>query len=191
MAMTAEGSVWSRMLRVLAVSGLLLLLAIPAASQEASCPSENSEQRRLMKRLGPRDVLLPITSIEWGTPDRWSFTSRYVHGFYDSRERLPRRDNISVVLSPGTAGGRLGVGYYGLFELEGKRELIVILESRAVLLRTWGNPLETEADRTFAGIELRGGIGPVCNIGVAWYRQVSSSESAGDSIVGVHIGIGM
>ena len=144
-----------------------------------------------MMRLSPRDVLLPITSVEWGTPDRWSFTSRYVHGFEDHRGHVPRRDHITVTLSPGTAGGRLGVGYYGLFELKDKRDLIIVIESRAVLLRTWGSPLETEADRTFAGIELRGGIGPFCNVGVGWYRQVSSSDGETYLIIGVHLGIGM
>jgi hypothetical protein len=143
-----------------------------------------------MKRLGPRDVLLPISSIEWGVPDRWSFTSRYVHEFDESRGHVPRRDHITVTLSPGTAGGRLGIGYYGLFELEGKKDLIVVIESRAVLLRTWGNPLETEAGRTFAGIELRGGIGPFCNVGVGWYRQMSSNEGEADSIADVHLGVG-
>jgi hypothetical protein len=85
----------------------------------------------------------------------------------------------------------VGVGYYGLFELKEKRDLVLFIEPRAVLLRTWGNPLETGADRTFAGLELRGGVGPFLNIGVGWYRQVSSGEGEADSMVALHFGIGM
>ncbi len=85
----------------------------------------------------------------------------------------------------------MGIGYQGIFTFKDKKDLAIILESRAVLLRTWGSPLETIANRTLMGIELRGAIIFLCNITVGWYRPVSSGEGPSDSFMGLHVGVGI
>lgn len=172
--------------------GLLLLgLTLPAWSQEEAPPAKKRRPVQLMKRLGPQDVLAPITSIEWGTPDRWSFTTRYIHMFDKERDYLRWRNNFTVTLSPGTDGGRFGIGYQGITFPKGKTDFEIFTEARAVLLHTWGNPLETKANRTFVGAEIRGALFVICNIGVGWYRQISSHEGRPDSFWGFHVGFGI
>lgn len=174
------------------LTGLTLIaLALPGWSQDP--PETEKKQRpvRLVWNLGPQDVILPVTSVEWGIPDRWSLTARYIHMFDQDRDDKPWLNNFTISLSPGTDGGRLGIGYQGIYTPPGKSDMALFAEARAVLLRTWGNPLETEANRTFAGIEVRGALSFICNVGVGWYRQVSSHEGPPDSFWGMHIGFGI
>jgi len=171
---------------------LLIGLTLPAWSQEAAPKqSEGPHGSVLAAKLGPDDWFLPVTSVEWGAPDRWSLTARYVHLFDKDRDHKPRLDNLTVILSPGTDGGRFGIGYQGIFAFKDHKDLALFLEPRAVLLRTWGNPLETKPNRTFVGAEMRGALSFICNIGVGWYRQISSHEGRPDSFWGIHIGFGI
>jgi hypothetical protein len=75
----------------------------------------------------------------------------------------------------------------------GKRgsDLAVLSEARAVLLRTWGHPLVTRADRSFVGGELRSSLTGLVNVGVGYYRQVSGVEDDRDSFWGFHVGVGI
>lgn len=173
--------------------GLVLLApAAPAWSQEEPSAPPTKDRRSWMI-LSDQDAFVPITSVEWGTPDRWSFTARYVHFFQRDRDHKPWLHNLTVALSPGTDGGRLGVGYQGIVEPDkvSKPDWAMFIEARAVLLRTWGNPLETEADRTFVGAEIR--FAPIIflNIGGGYYWPVSSSGGSRDAFWGYHIGIGI
>jgi len=174
-------------------SGLLLLGATSSArsQEEGSAPERKSGGSALAVELSPDDVLLPVTSIEWGVPDRWSFTARYLHMFGEDRDNKSFLNNFTLSLSPGTAGGRLGIGWQAIFGLKGRPDVAFFTEARAVLLRTWGNPLETEPNRTFAGAELRGAIVFILNLGVGYYRQISSHQGPADSFWGYHIGIGI
>ncbi len=167
---------------------LLLALALPAWSQEKQPAPPKKEHRKWMD-LSDQDTIVPVTSVEWGIPDRWSFTSRYVRFFEKNRDDKRWLHNLTVALSPGTDGGRLGVGYQGIFTP--KPDWSMFFEGRAVLLRTWSNPLETEANRTFVGAEIRFAPTFLFNIGVGYYRQVSSSEGSRDSFWGYHVGVGM
>jgi len=65
------------------VISLLFLIVHPVWSQESEqiTKQKKSGDGRGMIQLRDQDVILPITSIEWGTPDSWSITSRYVHMF--------------------------------------------------------------------------------------------------------------
>lgn len=170
----------------------LLALALPAWSQEEPSTSPKKEHRSWMM-LSDQDAIVPVTSVEWGIPDRWSLTARYVHMFEKDRNHKKWLNNLTVALSPGTDGGRLGVGYQGIFSPDStsKPDWAMFIEGRAVLLRTWSNPLETEANRTFVGAEIRFAPTIFFNIGGGYYRQVSSSDGSHDSFWGYHIGIGM
>ena len=55
---------------------LLFLIVHPVWSQESEQTTKQkiSGGGRGMLQLSDQDVILPITSIEWGTPDRWSIT---------------------------------------------------------------------------------------------------------------------
>jgi len=183
------GRVRTGKLLLLGIAVLLLLPANPLSAQERCDAASYEASRRAMKRIGERDVLLPITSIEWGVPDRWSFTARYIHQMNEDPGALVKH-GVGISASPGTAGGRLAAGSYVLI-VPGGKEFGFLIECRVVVLRTWGSPLETEADRTLAGVELRGSLMPLCNIGIGWYTQVSPSGGSSDPIVGVHFGLGL
>lgn len=103
--------------RLFCLAGILAGLALPAWSQEEAPAAEQQNRPvRLMWRLGPKDMLLPVTSIEWGVPDRWSITSRYVHIFDKTR------NTFTISLSPGTDGGRFGMGYQHIFFPKGRTD---------------------------------------------------------------------
>jgi hypothetical protein len=170
---------------------LSLCLMEPAAGQDAQGDESSKEKKRSFCRLSPSDLILPITSIEFGVPDRWSMTARYIHQFDPCPGHIPRRDNFCVTLSPGLSGGRLGLGYEAIFTWEDEHDLAVFFEARAVLLRTWGNPLVALPDENYIGVEVRGAYIFLCNIGVGWYKQISSFDGEADTFVGVHLGVGI
>jgi hypothetical protein len=181
-------SVSSRLSKFSFLGLLLLALALPAWSQE----DQPSPPKKTHMNLSDQDGIFP-TSVEWGTPDRWSFTMRYIHMFEKDPNNKRWLHNLTVTLSPGTDGGRLGVGYQAIFspKVVSDPDFAMFFEGRAVLLRTWSNPLETEANRTYVGAEIRFAPTILSNIGVGYYWQVSSSYGSRDSFWGYHIGIGM
>jgi len=138
-----------------------------------------------------QNVFLPITSIEWGSPDRLSITSRYIRELDNKRENQRWHNNLSVSLSPGISGGRIGFGYLGLFDPQPNNDFAVFTEARIVLLRTWWNPLSTSSARTFLGGELRVAISFLLNVGIGYYKQISSSAAPKDNFYGFHIGVGI
>jgi hypothetical protein len=60
-----------------------LLFTNTIFSQESEEKDKTKEKpnQGLVFRLSEQDVILPVTSIEWGHPNRWSFTSRYIDSF--------------------------------------------------------------------------------------------------------------
>ena len=88
-----------RMCLIIVVILMSLLCSGGASSQEPEKKSRPNQ--KLVIRLSEQDVILPITSIEWGHPDRWSFTSRYVHGFEKERKRRTWQNNIALLLFGG------------------------------------------------------------------------------------------
>lgn len=178
-------------LKMVYAAFLLLLLTHPAWSQDSvqTAKQKKSSPSRMILHLSDQDVILPITSIEWGTPDRWSITSRYVHMFEKIRNKRLWLNNLSVSLSPGTAGGRFGIGYQGILSPRSMPDFIN--ELRIVLLRTWGNPLSTVANRTFIGAEIRSSLSGIINIGAGYYSQISSTDGHREQLYGLHFGIGI
>ncbi|TKJ41634.1 hypothetical protein CEE37_03445 [candidate division LCP-89 bacterium B3_LCP] len=168
---------------------LLFLLAQPVWSQEGK--QKKSQNSRGMLRLSDQDVILPITSIEWGTPDRWSITSRYVHMFERDRDNKTWLNNLSITLSPGISGGRFGIGYQSIFSPPSMPDFGVFSEARVVLLRTWGNPISAVSDRTYAGAEIRSSLSFLFNIGIGYYKQISDSNGNGGDFYGFHVGVGI
>jgi len=172
---------------------LIFLFGHPAWSQETeqSMNQKKSGGGRGMLKLNDQDVILPITSIEWGLPDRWSFTSRYVHMFQTDRNDKTWLHNLSVSLSPGISGGRLGVGYQGIFSPRSIPDFGIFSEARVVLLRTWGNPLSADPHRTFIGAEIRSSLSFLINLGIGYYTQISGSSNDQEQFFGFHVGIGI
>ena len=177
---------------------LLLGFALPAWSQEpAPTPKPKSPLQRLFFPTD-QDAFVPITSLEWGAPDRWSFTSRYIHIFDKDRDHTRLLHNFTLTLSPGTAGGRLGAGYLNVYNTgkggpaSGKKNGITLLsEARAVLVRTWGKSLMTDANRKFAGVELRTSLAGIINLGVGYYSPIGAPPGDRKSFFGLHAGVGM
>ncbi|MBU0518747.1 hypothetical protein KKA00_12790 [bacterium] len=172
---------------------LIFLFAHPVWSQESeqSTKQKKSGGGRGMIQLSDQDVILPITSIEWGSPDRWSITSRYVHMFQTDRDNKTWLHNLSISLSPGITGGRFGIGYQGIFSPRSMPDFGVFSEARVVLLRTWGNPISAVPDRTYAGAEIRGSLSFLFNIGIGYYKQISDSNGNSGDLYGFHVGVGI
>ena len=172
---------------------LLFVFASPVWSQE----SEQTEKQkksgggRGMLKLSDQDVIVPITSIEWGTPDRWSITSRYVHLFGEDRDNKTWLHNLSISLSPGISGGRLGIGYQGIFSPRSIQDFAVFSEARVVLLRTWGNPLSASPDQTYIGGELRMSLSFLLNLGIGYFTKISDADGPEEDFYGFHVGIGI
>jgi hypothetical protein len=158
---------------------LLFLIVHPVWSQESEKTTKQKKSGGF--QLSDQDVILPISSIEWGTPDRWSITSRYMHIFEKNRRN---ESWLSITLSPGISGGRLGIGYTGILKFQ------ILNEVRVVLLRTWGNPLSTVPNRTFVGAEFRISADWIF-IGIGYYMQISDSKSDREQFFGFHFGIGI
>lgn len=182
-----------QILKVSYVVSLLLLFAHPVWSQDSlqTANPKKSSPRRLMFQLSDQDVILPITSIEWGTPDRWSITSRYMHMFEKDRNNKTWLNNFTITLSPGTTGGRFGIGYLSIYDPGSETYLDIISEARVVLLRTWGNPLTTLPNRTFVGAEIRTSLSFLFNVGIGYYIQISGPDSDREQFYGFHVGIGI
>ena len=172
---------------------LIFLFAHPVRSQELeqSTKQKKSSGGRGMLQLSDQDVILPITSIECGSPDRWSITSRYVHMFQTDRDNKTWLHNLSISLSPGIAGGRLGIGYQGIFSPRSMKDFGIFAEARAILLRTWGNPLSTVPNRTFIGVEIRSSLSFLINLGIGYYSQISVSNDDREDFYGFHVGVGI
>ena len=111
--------------------------------------------------------------------------------FEKDRDNKTWLHNLSISLSPGIAGGRLGIGYQGIFSPRSMKDFGVFSEARVVLLRTWGNPLSTVSNRTFVGAEIRSSLSFLINLGIGYYTQISDSNSDREQFYGFHIGIGI
>lgn len=146
---------------------------------------------RLMLRLSDQDVFLPISSIEWGTPDRWSVTSRYTHMFDKNRSGKTLLNNFIITFSPGIAGGRFAIGYQSILSPGSIPDFTILSEARIVLLRTWGNPLSAAANRTFVGAEIRSSLAGIVNLGVGYFTQISYSNGRRKHFYGLHVGFGI
>jgi len=171
---------------------LLFLFAHPVWSQESeqTAMQKKSKSSWLIPHLSDQDVFLPISSIEWGTPDRWSITSRYVHMFEKDRDNKTWLNNLSITLSPGTAGGRFAIGYQGILSPRSMPDFAVLSEARVVLLRTWGNPLSTVTNRTFVGAEIRSSLSVMINLGIGYFTQISVPNGRREHCYGLHVGFG-
>lgn len=173
---------------------LLLLFLICVAnifSEEPNKKKHSGMGKYFLIELSEQDKILPFILIEWGQPDRWSFTSRYIHDFHKEKTSIPWRHNAGTFLSPGISGGRLGINYLGIFtpSSESLQGTGVLCDLRAVILRTWGNPLSTSSDTTFAGAELKISLF-VFNIGAGYYTPLSKSKENVSSFFGFHVGLG-
>jgi hypothetical protein len=141
--------------------------------------------------LSGRDVILPITALEWGAPDRWSFTSMYAHFLHERSNERTWHHSLTATLSPGWSGGRFGLGYLNIFDPPQSGDFGLISSLRVVLLRTWGEPLYASGDKTFGGLELKFGL-PWLAAGVGYYAQISDpGVEERDRLWGFHCGVGL
>ena len=170
---------------------LLLILSSNVLAQEAE-PTEKTKKspNRNFFKLTDRDVILPITSIEWGEPDRWSFTARYIHMFGHTKNKEVWKNNLGISISPGWSGGRAGIDYIGIYSPKNMSgEFALFTQFRGVLLRTWGNPLTATPDVTYAGAEVKFCISFLLDLGAGYYYPISGNNK--EPFIGFHIGVGI
>lgn len=179
------------MQRTIIILFLLLFCANMIFSEEAEEPVKKKESRKswIMLRLSDRDVILTLSSIEWGTPDRWSITSRYIHDLDKERNGKTWLNNAGVFLSPGFSGGRLGVGYLVIYTPDSWGDFALMGDLRGVLLRTWGNPLSTSSNTTFAGAEIKICLSFLLNVSASYYSPITNENTK--PFWGFHFGIGI
>ena len=177
---------------------LLVLLVLPVASPAWCATRTQTGRDPLLRRLllphkGEHLVVLSMSSIEWGTPDRWSFTSRcvYMFGSEYARDHARWINMVALAASPGLDGGRVGLGYQFIPCAKPWSNLGLIYEARGVLLRTWRSPMVVAPGRTFAGVELRGSLVGFFNAGAGWYGRVQGADGGRDHFWGFHLGVGM
>lgn len=171
----------------------LILFVNPAWSEDppGAGKQESPHKRWSLRKLSEQDVILPVSSIEWGSPDRWSFTSRYIHMFEKDRDGKTWLNNATIALSPGWTGGRLSMGYQGIYSSAVHRDFGVISELRFVLLKTWGKPLDASPDSLFYGIEFRVSV-TFFNLGLGFYTDTATdTDDNRESFYGFHIGLGI
>jgi hypothetical protein len=179
------------------VAGLLaaLLCAAPAWCRTRTEAGRGPLLRRLLLvHHGEHVTVLSLSSVEWGAPDRWSFTSRagYLFGSESARDGARWIHAIALTASPGISGGRLGLGYQFVPSLGRHSDVSLLGEVRAVAMRTWGHPLVVGAGRTFAGVELRASLVGFLNAGVGWFGQIGGVTSGErDHFWGCHFGVGV
>ena len=172
-------------------SGAVASSALPdttIAQYQDSSSGWQGRNHRFVLNLSKDDALMPITSIEWGTPDRWSLTSRYVHMFTQDRNDAALIHSLTATLSPGTDGGRVGIGYHGVWKAG---PVPLLSEARFVFLRTWRHPLATKPNRSFLGVEIRFSVVGVVNTGIGHYWQIATVDGRRESIWGFHVGVGL
>lgn len=171
--------------------------ALPALAQGKDESGKNKKPVRSLFSPTPDDFFLPVTSIEWGMPDRFSLTARYIHMFDDAsvRDHKPSLNNFTVTVIPGISGGRLGIGYENVYDFKKRTshpvELAFLSEARVVALRTWGSPLVTQPNRTFIGGELRTSLGGVANISIGYYSPLANRSTGTAAFWGLHTGFGI
>jgi hypothetical protein len=161
-----------------------------AADNAEEPPEDDPGGIQLFIRLSRKDVFLYLSALEWGTPDNWSFTSRYLHLFNNDAENQSWLHHLTITLSPGTSGGRLGLGYQGIFVPQSLPDMAILSEARLVLMRTWGEPYGTVADRTFTGFELRTSFFGIL-LGLGYYIPLPAGAENQDAIWGFHVGLGI
>jgi hypothetical protein len=174
---------------------LLFICANNLFSQETEEKNEPIKRpnQRFIFRLSEQDVIMPITSIEWGYPDRWSFTMRYIHSFHKERKRRIWHHGVGISLHPGWSGGRLGFNYSVIYSPPSPslREFAIFIHLNATLLRTWGNPLTAITNTTYAGPELKIGISWLFNVTAGYYLPISNSAENPKPFWGLHFGVGI
>jgi hypothetical protein len=181
----------------LGLAAVVLLALTGAGPARAGTPTETGRgpllRRLFLVHQGEHVVVLSMSSIEWGTPDRWSFTSRcaYLFGSEPSRDHARWINTVTLTASPGLGGGRVGLGYQFVPRAKAGSDLGLICETRGVLLRTWRSPMVVGPDRTFAGVEVRGSLVGFLNAGAGWYGRVGGVEGGPDRFWGFHFGVGL
>jgi hypothetical protein len=185
--MTApHGTMPGGLVGALTAATLLLITPVPAPPQ--TTPDEAARQQvRLFWAVGDDSWVLPLASIQWGQPERWAFTSRYVHRLTDLA--AGHLLFTSAAVSPGAAGGRLSLGLLGIVSSPDLPDLR--WETSATLLRTWGHPLDAVANTTYTGLEVVGGLLPFPSLTVGRYWPVPAPRRAAPPVWGFRVGIGV
>ncbi len=187
----AQDSVFSRAAssrRVIAVLAATILLLFPGSLAGQRGDADSAGPRlRLAWRLSERATLLPITTVQWGAPERWSFTGRLVYGLTSVQHG--QHLSWSLGVSPGTGGARVHTGILGIHTSRSHRAPAIRWGASAAVLRTWAHPLGAAAYRTYGGMELSGGLPPLLLLGIGRYWPMGAGDAK--PFWGVRIGIGI
>ncbi len=197
--MNARISTWKIIIYMPAVAAILILFVTPTKAQENNNRTnmDSTAEKKgfsirdiILHKFSDDDVSILITSIEWGVPDRLSFTSRYIHMFTQDRDTKKVINNFTATVSPGIDGLRIGAGYEMILSKGSFFGIDLLSELRMTYLHTWSNPIGAAKNENYGGIELRSSVIGVLNIGVGYFLPLSSSSDSG-SLISLHAGVGI
>lgn len=169
----------SSLFRRLVLASLVLALSSVVQAQETGKKTLRPEDL-LVIPIGENGSIVLLTAVEYGAPDKLSFTSAYAHDI----PALRSGDYVTsfrISVAPAVAGIRLKAGL-GAYSHSGPG-----FHGDLVVMRTWGNPLKVAPDQTWVGAELRATA--LASLGVGYYQRVQGNRGR-DSLFAVHFGVG-
>jgi TPR repeat protein len=167
------------------------------AGDAGACDILAKRNRERVERARVRDDMVPLVGVRYGAPAGFAASLALLHGHVDEggSDTVPVPETIVapfVDVGVGTGGATLGAGC--AFALGAFKELPVGIplaqaSIRGSLVRTWGSPVGTTPDATYAGAEAGLGFALVdARIGYLW--RVDGNASARDTMVTWGVGLG-
>jgi hypothetical protein len=197
--MNVRMSKWKIIFYMPAAAAILFLSMTPAQAQENNnrTPKDSTAEKKgfgirdiILHKFSDDDVSILITSIEWGVPDRWSFTSRYVHMFTQNRDTQSLINNFTATISPGIDALRISAGYQAILTKRFWIGVDLLNELRFTWMHTWNKPIIALKNENYGGIELRSSFTGLLNMGFGYFLPLSSSSKSG-SLICIHAGVGI
>ncbi|OGF68237.1 MAG: hypothetical protein A2Y62_16065 [Candidatus Fischerbacteria bacterium RBG_13_37_8] len=128
------------------------------------------------------DIISPIASVEYGRPDRLSFSTQFLHLFPTINTENITQFYVAASISPGIGGIRFKTGIAYVFRDAGW------VHVDAVYLHTWWLSSVASSNRNYLGIEARVAI--ILTFGIGYYWRIGETTDSPSRFFGYHVGYG-
>jgi hypothetical protein len=122
-----------------------------------------------------------LVGARFGPPLRAGFAVGVVYG---NTSRIAQFAGPIALAEVGLGGGRVSAGYFLAFPF------VSGVEALGSVVRTWGSPVQADANVTMVGGELRA-IGFAVNVGLGIFRPIGGAEGDGATRYYMNIGLGI